>query len=315
MVKILLLLAILLPCMIQTGYANTTIMSGPFTLDNGVNPGDDLFGYVNNAWIENHPVPENKSSYTAFTEVEEKTLEQLRILFEHEADDYAAGQESLIGKFYSSGLDTESIDRQNLSPLKGELAMIDEISSHSDLMNVSVLLVQEGIFPFFLYYADQDPNNSSLIIPQVEQGGLGLPDREYYFRNSTGSRNIREEYLRHIKNIFLLMNENETEADCDTSAVYRIEEEIASSHYTEVENRDPWNTTHILSWNDLNSQYPNISWDTLSSINGSGSSNRVNVHQISAVSKINQMLMEVPLNEWKVFLKFRLVDSLSDSLS
>jgi putative endopeptidase len=315
MVKILLFLAILLPFMIQTGYANTTIVSGSFTLDTGVNPGDDLFGYVNNAWIENHPVPENKSSYTAITEVEEKTLEQLRILFEHEAEDYAAGQESLIGKFYSSGMDTESIDRQNLDPLKRELTVIDGISSHSDLMNASVLLVQEGIFPFFLYYADQDPMNSSLIIPQVEQGGLGLPDRDYYFRNNTGSRNIREEYRFHIKNIFLLMNESETEADRDAGAVYRIEEEIASSHYTEVENMDPWNTTHILSWNYLRSQYPNISWDTLSSINGSGRSVWVNVHQISAVSKLDQMLKEVPLDEWKDFLKFKLVDSLSDSLS
>ncbi|PWR71989.1 M13 family metallopeptidase [Methanospirillum lacunae] len=315
MVKVLLFLAILLPLLIQAGYANTTIVSGPFTLDTGVNPGDDLFGYVNNPWIENHPVPENKSSYTAFTEVEEKTLEQLRILFEHEADDYATGQESLIGKFYSNGMDTGSIDRQDLSPLKRELTSIDEVSSHSDLMNVSVLLVQEGIFPFFLYYSDQDPMNSSYIISQVEQGGLGLPDRDYYFRNNTGSRKIREEYRRHIKNTFLLMNENETEADCDARAVYRIEEEIASSHYTEIENRDPWNTTHILSWNDLNSQYPNISWDTLSSINGSGKSDRVNVHQISAVSKLDQMLMEVPLNDWKKFLKFKFVDSLSESLS
>lgn len=315
MVKILPFLFILLLVMIQAGYANTTITSGPFTLDTGINPGDDLFGYVNNAWIENHPVPENKSSYTAFTEVEEKTLEQLRVLFEHEADNYGAGQESLIGKFYSTGMDTDLINRQSLSPLKEELAMIDGISSYDDFMNSSVLLVQEGIFPFFLYYADQDTNNSSLIIPHIEQGGLGLPDRDYYFRNSTGSRKIREEYQRHIKNIFFLLNGNETEADCDARAVYRIEEEIASSHYTEVENRDPWNTSHTLSWKDLSSQYPNISWDALSSIKGSGRTGWVNVHQISAVSKLDQMIREVPLHEWKAFLKFRLVDSLSDSLS
>ncbi len=315
MTKILLLQFILLSCLVQTGHANTTIVSGPFSLDTGVNPGDDLFGYVNNAWIAEHPVPENKSSYTAFTGVEEKTLEQLRTLFELEAGRYTAGEESLIGKFYISGMNTEVINREGLSSLAGELAMIDGISSHDDLMNASVDLTQEGIFPFFIYYADQDPTNSTWIIPQVEQGGLGLPDKDYYTRNTTGSRKIREEYQQHIRNVFLLMNESETEADRDAEAVYRIEEELALAQYSPVENQDPRNTTHILTWDDLNYQYPNISWNSLASINGSGRSDRVNLHQITAISRLDQMLGMVPLSDWKAFLKFRLVNSLSGLLS
>ncbi|WP_319578922.1 M13 family metallopeptidase [uncultured Methanospirillum sp.] len=315
MVKILLLIVILLPFLITAGYANITIGSGPFTLDTGVSPGDDLFGYVNNAWITDHPVPENKSSYTAFTEVEERTIDQLKALFDNESGRYAAGEESLIGQFYQSGMDTGVINREGLSPLAGELGMIDNISSHEDLMNGSVMLVQEGIFPFFVYYADQDPTNSTRIIPQVEQSGLGLPDKEYYIRNSTGGRKIREEYRQHIKNVFLLMNESETEAALDSESVYRIEEELASAQYNPVENQDPWNTTHILTWQDLNSQYPNISWETLASINGSGRSDLVNLHQITAIHKLDQMLKVIPLKDWKAFLRFRLVDSLSDSLS
>jgi len=315
MVKILLLILILFLFLITAGFANTTTVSCPFTLDTGVNPGDDLFGYVNNAWITEHPVPENKSYYTAFTEVEERTLDQLKSLFDNETSRYATGEESLIGQFYQSGMDTGAINSEGLSPLAGELSMIDGISSHEDLMNTSAMLVQEGIFPLFVYYADQDPTNSTRIISQVEQGGLGLPDKEYYVRNSTGGRKLREEYQQHIKNVFLLMNESETEAVLDAERVYRIEEELASAQYNQIENQNPWNTTHILTWKDLNAQYPNISWDTLASINGSGRSDLVNLYQVSAIRKLDRMLKEKPLSDWKAFLRFRLVDSLSYSLS
>jgi len=315
MKKSLLLLIILIFYLVPVGHANSTFISGPFTLDAGVNPGDDLFGYVNNAWISDHPVPENKSSYTSFTEVEERTMEQLKSLFEQEGDLYASGGESLIGRFYMSGMDTDVINSQGIAPLQDEFDIIDGISSQGDLFNASIYLVEEGIFPFFIYYGDQDPTNSTWIIPHIEQSGLGLPDRDYYFRNDTGSRKIQEAYLQHIRNVFLLMNSSVEEADLRARAVYEIEVEMASSQYTPVENRDPKNTTHILSWDDLNSLYPNISWERLKVINGSGSSDQVNLHQLTMVDRLDKMLTTVSLDDWKIFLKYYLVNSLSGSLS
>ncbi|MDD1729079.1 MAG: M13 family metallopeptidase [Methanospirillum sp.] len=294
---------------------NTTVISCPFTLDAGVNPGDDLFGYVNNVWISEHPVPANKSSYLIYSALDEHTLNNLHTLFEQESTQNAAGEESLIGRFYASGMDTDTINSQGISPLAGELARIDAIQTPDDLGNISADLVAEGIPPFFIYYADQDPTNSTWVIPHVVQGGIGLPDRDYYFRNDTTSKEIRDAYREHVKTVFLLMNASEADADRYAGIVYGIEEEIAASHYTTVENRDPVNTTHILTWDDLKSRYPAIGWDQLATINGSGRSEQIDLHQLTAVNRINQMLTTVPLDDWKVFLKFRLVDSLSSFLS
>jgi len=107
-----------------------------------------------------------------------------------------------------------------------------------------------------LYYADQDPTNSTWVIPQVEQGGLGLPERDYYFRNDTDTIAIQEAYREHIKKVFTLLNYTEADADEYAGIVYNLEKEMASSQYTTVENRDPVNTTHITQWSDLSSYIP-----------------------------------------------------------
>jgi len=120
---------ILLFCLIQTGSANSTSSSGQFTFNTSIDPGDDLFSYVNDGWVAEHPLPANKSSYTTFTAVNERTDDQLHTLFDTEASDYASGKESLIGKFYTSGMDNKTIDNLSISPLSDEIARISSIST------------------------------------------------------------------------------------------------------------------------------------------------------------------------------------------
>lgn len=302
-------------CLFQTGSANLTPPSDTFILNTSIEPGDDLFNYVNTAWIKEHPLPTNKSSYTTFTEVNDKTEDQLHILFDNEASNYTSGKETLIGKFYSSGMDTETINNQSITPIAGEIALINSISTKHDLFNVSSHLIEYGIDPFFSYYADQDPTNSTWMIPQVEQGGIGLPERDYYFRNDSETVSIQEAYKNHIKNVFLLLNYSESDAKEYAGTIYNIEKEMASSHYTTVENRDPINTTHIIPWSDLQSEYPNIEWETLAAINGSGYSDKINLHQRTVIEKFDQMVDSVSLEDWKIFLLYKLVDSLSPYLS
>jgi len=308
-------LVIFLSSLMVPVLGNSTVISGPFTLDTGINPGDDFSGYVNNIWIANHPLPANKSSYNSFTEVREQTTDKVHTIIEQEAKRYTSGDENQIGRFYNSGMDTDAINRQGLTPLADELRKINAIQTSDDLNNVSADLVAYGIFPFFMYYADQDPTNSTCIIPHIYQGGIGLPDRDYYFRNDTESKQIQEAYREHIKNVFLLMNSSETEADQYANTIYKIEENIASSHYTMVEDRDPINTTHIVPWEDLKTRYPAIGWDQLAEINGSGKPNLTDLYQLTAIEHLNQMLSTVPLDDWKTFLTYKVIDSLSPYLA
>ncbi|HWQ67640.1 MAG TPA: M13 family metallopeptidase [Methanospirillum sp.] len=289
--------------------------SGPFNLNNSVNPGDNLFRYVNDAWIRDHPVPSNKSSYHAFLEVEDKTDDQLHILFDAEKGNYTQGNDSLIGKFYSSGMDEQAIERDGLTPLTDELELIDAMRTSEDLLNMSIYLLERGISPLYQYYAYQDPTNTSRVIPHLEQGGLGLPDRDYYFRNDSESLKMQDAYMSHIKKVFLLMNFTQYEAEKNAGIVYSIEKEIAESHYTAVENRDAVNTTHILEWTSLKETYPDFGWDHLITIAGSGVCDQVNVHQVPVISRLNTMLRTVAINDWKVFFKYKLIDSTSPYLS
>lgn len=305
---------ILVCCLFQTVSASLP-PTDKFNFNTSIEPGDDLFDYVNTAWIKEHPLPTNKSSYTTFTEVNDRTEDQLHILFDNETANYTSGKETLIGKFYASGMDIEAINNQSITPITGEISLINSISTKHDLFNVSAHLIEYGIDPFFIYYADQDPTNSTWMIPQVEQGGIGLPERDYYFRNDTETVSIQEAYKNHIKNIFVLLNYSESDAKDYAERIYDIEKEIASSHYTTVENRDPINTTHIIPWSDLQTEYPNIEWETLAAINGSGHSDKINLHQLTAIQKIDQMVDSVSLEDWKIFLLYKLIDSLSPYLS
>ena len=296
-------------------YAEIDTSSEPFILNSSENTGDNLFGYVNDAWIASHPIPLNKSSFDIFTAIQDNTTEKLKTIYEIETKKYVSGEKNQLGQFYSSGLDTDNINKSGLLPIKNELEMIDSIKTRDDLFNVTFYFVEKGISPFFIYYADQDPTNASRFIAQVEQGGLGLPSRDYYFNNDSESLELQKEYKEHIKNVFLLLNQTGSDAESNSEAVYSIEKEIAGSSYSPVENRDPINSTHILHWKDLEEKYPNTGWNKIASIPGTGDSDLVNVHQLSFALKLDQLLNTGSIDKLKNFLKFKLVDRLSPYLA
>ena len=185
----------------------TQVPDSGFTLNKSVKPGDDFFGYVNDAWIAEHPVPADKSSYTTFAVLSDKVDDDLHTLLEKAANASSGTTDrniSLIGQFYRSGMDTALIDRQGILPLSDDLAMIDAIKSRSDLTNATIILLQHGFRPLYYYSAEINPRNSTEMVPGITQGGLGLPDRDYYLRTDNKSQEIQGAYLAHIAKIFNL---------------------------------------------------------------------------------------------------------------
>jgi putative endopeptidase len=288
------------------------------SLNLSVRPGDDFFSYVNDAWIAEHPIPADKGSVSTFSELRDKVDDDLHALLLNASNTSKGNADrniTLIGQFYRSGLDNGTIDREGLLPLSDVLTTIDAINSRTDLTNTTILLLQQGFDPVYSYHAEANPRNSSEMVAFLEQGGLGLTDRDYYLRTDNKSLEIQDSYKRHITRVFLLMGEPAGQAAADAETVYTMEKTLAQAQFSSEENQDPEKITNLYSVSTLEEQYPAIGWKTLSAIPGSGPISQVNVHQPSYVKELDTLLGTASLNDWKVFLRYHLIDKESPYLS
>lgn len=289
-----------------------------FVLNESIRPGDDFYTYVNDAWLREHPVPDDKTYYGMFSELQDKTDDNLHALLlnaSNAAPGTADHETALLGEFYRSGMDNATIDRQGLLPLAGDLAMIDGIRSRADLTNATIKLQAEGYTPVYLYFADVNPKNSSEMIPTLYQGGLGLPDRDYYFRNDNESLKIKEAYQKHIARVFELSGEPAGQAAAHAGTVWAMEKTLAAAHFTPEENQDPQQTTNIYTPAELQKNYPAIGWDALVTLPGSGPVSRVNLYQPRYVAALDHQLTTAPLDDWKVYLKYQVINSAAPYIS
>jgi putative endopeptidase len=287
-------------------------------VNESIRPGDDFYTYVNDAWLRDHPVPADKSAFGSFSGLEDKVdsdLLALSLKAENVSAKDADRNLTLIGQFFRSGMDTAAIDSAGIAPLNNDLAMIDAISSRKDLTNATVTLTAKGSGPLYSYFAESNPRNGTEMIPWFYQGGLGMPDRDYYLRNDTESLKLQETYRAHIAKVFVLMGEPDQQAATDAKTVYAMEETLAKSHFTSEENRDPEKTSNIYPLPLLEEKYPAIGWDSLSTIPGSGPVRVVDVNQPRYIEGLNALLLTAPLDDWKAYLRYRLVDGSSPYLS
>lgn len=335
MAKEIAVILILVLCLAAAGCLDTgatgtkpvaTVTKAPdsgFVLNESIRPGDDFFTYVNDDWIRTHPIPSDKSGYTTFNALGDKVDLDLLALYlkaENATPGIADRNTTLIGQFFRSGMDTEAINRAGLTGLSEDVSMIDAIQSRSDLANATILLLRHGpgwpgTGPVYTYYAEINPRNSSEMVPGLSQGGLGLPDRDYYLRTDNQSLKIQEAYKKHIATVFILAGEPAGTAATHAETVYAMEKTLAAAHFTNVENRNPEKTTNLFTPAELEAQYPAIGWRSLFSIPGSGPVNKVNIHQPQYVKALNTQLETAPLEDWKVYLRYRLIDNSAAYLS
>ncbi|WP_292370077.1 M13 family metallopeptidase [Methanoregula sp. UBA64] len=301
-----------------TPAASTPAPDAGFVLNLSVRPGDDFYAYVNDAWLETHPIPADKKSYSTFSALGDTVDDDLHALLVNASNTTPGNTDrniTLIGQFYRSGMDNRTIDKEGLTGLSADLTMIDAINSRSDLTNATITLLAHGDSPVYSYWAENNPKNSSEMVPGLEQGGLGMPDRDYYLRTDNQSVEIQNAYRQHIARVFELSGETKAKAAADADTVYSLEKTLAASHFSTEENRDPATTTNLYTPAELEQQYPAIGWDQLASLPGSGPVSRINIHQPRYVKELNTLLETAPLEDWKVYLKYHLINSASPYLS
>jgi len=318
--KHLLLPAVILVTMGLSAYGQQTQKRQAFiekaNFDSSVKPGDNFYLYVNGKWIKNTPIPPTETRIGSFLDVYNVTKEHVKgILVDVSKGGAPVGSiEQKVGDFYAAGMDSATIEKRGYDPIKPTLQEIDGISDVKGI--VAFIAKQQTKNNDILYapYVGSDDKNSSINILGFYQSGLGLPDRDYYFKTDAATLKIQAAYKKRLKKLFVLTGSDTITAAKNADAIYELEKQIATSHRTNVELRDPQSNYNKLAVADLQKQMPVFDWVTV--LNTLGAKvDSVNVNQPAFYTKVNELLQSTPVETWKVYLKAAIIKGASSALS
>ncbi|MFP4368886.1 MAG: M13 family metallopeptidase [Candidatus Kapaibacterium sp.] len=286
-------------------------------MDLSVKPGDDFFRYANGKWMAENSIPDEYSRYGSFDILNEQNEEKLKTLLQQasRSDAPEGSIEKQIGDFYFAGMDVQKIDRLGISPLKPELDKIDNISDKKQLQEQVAYMHKMLVRPVFSVQASQDQKNSEMMILSLYQGGLGLPDRDYYTDDNEHFKEIRKKYVEHISNIFRLMGDSEDEAGKAAQTVMNIEIRLAEHSMTRKDMRDPHLTYNKMTVDALQSAAPNFSWANYFEQIGLENPAEIIVRQPGFFEEFSRMMDDVKLDGWKTYLRWNLINSMGTYLS
>ena len=290
----------------------------PGSMNLSVSPGNDFYDYVEGAWIKSHPVPADKARYGEFQIVDDRTYDRVKKIVDSAANNTSAPEGSLdqkIGEFYRVGMDNATLEKQRLDPIKGELKMIDNISNTSEVQAVSTQMMDYGMDPFFSMYAAPDKKNSRVMIATITQGGLGLPDRDFYFRQDNDSIKTRAQYLTHVAKMFVFLGDSPKIAENNAKTVMTIETRLANASFTNVADNDEIKTYNMMSLEELQAFAPGLNWSRLFSAFGRPDVTEVNVRNPSFFKELSTALQNDSVADWKTFLRWKLILATSSYLS
>ena len=287
----------------------------PSGLDSTVKPGDNFYLYVNGKWIKSHEIPVSQSGIGGFTDLYYSTLDTLhKILDSLSNSKLVPGTiAQKVGDFYTSGMDTDAINRRGFEPLKPWLAKISAIRDAAGVMNYV-----SGTHEYFhiLYSAGVGPDdkNSSKNIVQFSQGGLGLPNRDNYFKKDSANLKVIKGYRQYVETLFRLTGDDSLQASKKMEQVYDLEKLMAESHKTSVQLRDPQENYHLMPVKILDKQMPDFFWSsTLKSMGFAADS--IILRQPAFYSRLNSLLKTKDLETWKAYLQVKTIDAMAAYMS
>jgi len=286
-------------------------------LDTTCKPCQDFFRYATGGWIKRNPIQPEYASWGRFNALQNHNQEVLRQILEAAAmSKSAAGSvEQKIGDFYSACMNTEAIEAAGIKPIEPELERIAAISNLAQLQDEAARLQSQGTRVLFGFGSEQDDKNSQQVIGGARQGGLGLPDRDYYTKDDEKSKQLRDQYVQHIAKMLELAGDSSDKAAAEARAVMAIETQMAQASKTRVERRDPEANYHKMDPAGLRALTPEFSWETYFREVGFPNIHAVNVGQPEFFQALDKELKSVPISDWKIYLRWHLIRSSAPALS
>ena len=285
-------------------------------MDRSIDPCVDFYTYSCGGWQKNNPIPPDQTSWSVYGKLYQDNLAYLRGILEQAAvakDRDAVTQK--IGDYYAACMDEARIEKRGAKPIWPALVEIQGLQNLHEMAPLIARLHLEGETMLFSSGSQQDPNNSDAMIVGLDQDGLGLPDRDYYTKDDAKSKEIRQRYLQHVRNMLQLIGDSPETARKEAATVMRIETAIAKASLTRVDLRDPYKVTHKMKIAELNHLAPNFDWTAYFSTSQVPPFEVLNVESPDFFKDLNAQLGSVSLNDWKIYLRFHVANSNAPYLS
>lgn len=285
--------------------------------DTTINPSDDFFNYANGGWFKKHPIPSSERSNGIFRMIQDTINNQIKSICETsaEADADKGSNKQKIGDFYASGMDSVTINKAGITPLKEEFAKIEAIKDVTSLLKEIGHLHTIGSGAGFGFYVGQDDKNSSKNAIFLQQGGLGLGQRDYYFNTDEETVIIRNEYVKHIEKMMQLIGVKNDVATKNAASIMKLETELAKASRKLEALRDPIKNYNKMSVAQLNAITPNIDWNASLKDFGIAKADTIIVGQPEFYKAFNGMLKSYSIADWKTYLKWDLVNTYASYLN
>ena len=278
-------------------------------IDTTIKPSDDFFMYANGGWIKNTPIPGAESGWGIGNLVREENYDRIKKINE----DAVAGKNAegsisqKIADFYTSGMDTNAINKVGIAPLQLDIDKISAIKNTDDLLKICAELQTKGVECIFGNYVAQDDKNSEVMVFKLDQGGLGMPNRDYYFNTDAPTTKVRDAYKTYLLKTFLQLGMSDTTARNNAAMVFELEKTLAAASRKLADLRDPYKNYNKMAVKELAVLTPVIKWNEYVKNIGIIKLDTVIVGQPEFYTALNKALKTTPLDNWKNYLKFHLI--------
>jgi putative endopeptidase len=287
-------------------------------LNPAIRPQDDFFAYTNSLWIQKNPIPENESRWGVFVKLRvetEKRLKKILTDLEKAKQVEKGSPEQMIRDFYRSGMDMKKRNQLGLSPIQDLRKMIQEISTADDLLLLLPKLHTLGIEALWGFGVGQDAKQSEKYILHLGQDGLGLPDRDYYLKDDAESKRVLDAYKVHVQKICELSGQTVNEAKRSVESILSIETRLAKASMTKEDIREIEKVYHKFTVAKLCRHTPALKWKEYLKHIDAGKVTEVIFMQTDFFTEVQEMLSQVNIDDWKIYLDWHLVSSFSGLLS